>query len=95
MKKAIRESESNGIPFCAKTLDELQSKGYKYVQVKGFTIDKHFDYVDPSILVLVPIKELPTDPLKKEIYEPLGSELLYKWASEINEFPQIVIARNY
>jgi hypothetical protein len=38
------------------------------------------------------MKELPTDPLKRDIYEPIKSELLYKWAKEKNEDPQIFIA---
>jgi hypothetical protein len=42
--------------------------------------------------LLVPLKELPTDPQKRDIYEPVESELLYKWAAEVNEHPRIVIA---
>ncbi len=86
------ESKGGTTPFNVKALDELQKSGFKYVLVKGLTIDKHYDYVDPHCLVLVPCVELPEDPMKKEIYEPIKSELLYKWAAEKNEFPEIVIA---
>lgn len=81
--------------FNVNALDNLQNQGYKFVQIKGLTIDKHYDYVEPHILVLVPFKELPTDPMKRDIYEPIKSELLYKWASEENKYPEIVIANKH
>jgi hypothetical protein len=94
MRKGIAEARNATIEFTATALDNLQKKGFKFVQVKGLTMDKHYDYVDPYFLVLVPMKELPTDPVKKDIYEPIKSELLYKWAAEKNEYPHIVIAKN-
>jgi hypothetical protein len=93
MRKGITDVKSGTTEFSVKALDNLQTEGYRFVQVKGLTIDKHYDYVEPHILVLVPFKELPTDPMRKDIYEPIQSELLYKWASEKNEHPEIVIAR--
>ena len=92
MRKGITDVKSGTIEFNVKALDKLQNEGYRFVQVKGLTIDKHYDYVEPHVLVLVPFKELPTDPMRKDIYEPIRSELLYKWASEKNEHPEIVIA---
>ncbi len=94
MRKGIAEAKAGTIKFNVQALDCLQSKGYKFVQIKGLTMDKHYDYVEPHYLVLVPMKELPADPLKRDIYEPIKSELLYQWASEVNEYPEIVIA-NY
>jgi len=93
MKKSLKDAASGNIPFCAEALDDLHQKGYKYVLVKGFTIDKHYDYVDPYMLVLVPVKELPSDPMLKDIYEPINSEILYQWAREKNEYPEIRIAK--
>ncbi|MEP6711100.1 MAG: hypothetical protein ABJA37_01730 [Ferruginibacter sp.] len=95
MRKTQAEQKLGTIEFNAKALDLLQNNGYKFVQVKGLTIDRHYEYVEPHILLLVPLKELPTDPLKKDIYEPIKSELLYKWAAEKNEYPQIVIVNNF
>jgi hypothetical protein len=92
MRKGIAEGRTGTIEFNVKALDNLQSQGYKFVQVIGITVDKHFDYTDPDFLLLVPLKELPTDPQKRDIYEPIESELLYKWAAEVNEHPRIVIA---
>lgn len=92
MRKGLSENKGSTTAFNVKALDLLQKNGFKYVLVKGLTIDKHYDYVDPHCLVLVPCKELPVDPMKKDIYEPIKSDLLYKWAQEKNEFPEIVIA---
>ncbi len=94
MRKGNSTVKSGTYAFNVKALDNLQLLGYKFVQVKGLTIDRHFDYVEPHFLVLVPMKELPTDPLKRDIYEPIKSELLYKWAAEENEFPEIVISNS-
>ena len=89
----MTDVKSGTTEFSVKALDNLQNEGYKFVQVEGLTIDKDYDYVEPNVLVLVPFKELPTDPMRRDIYEPIKSELLYKWASEKNEHPEIVIAR--
>lgn len=91
MRKAAADGISGNLEFSKKTLDKLMEEGYKYVQVRGLTIDKHYDYIEPSLLVLVPLKELPVTAMKKDIYEPVNSELLYKWAGEKNENPEIVI----
>ncbi len=95
MRKGMTDVKSGTTEFNVNALDNLQNQGYKFVQIKGLTIDKHYDYVDPYILVLVPYKELPTDPMKKDIYEPIKSELLYKWAGEENKYPEIVIANKH
>ncbi len=92
MRKPLSDIKFGTSPFSVAALDELQTAGYQYVQVKGLTLDNHYDYVEPYFLLLVPMKELPTDPLKRDIYEPIKSELLYKWAKEKNEDPQIFIA---
>ena len=92
MRKGIADGRSETTEFTAKALDNLQRSGYKFVQVVGLTADNHYDYTDPHCLLLVPLKELPTDPEKKDIYEPIESGLLYKWAAETNERPRIVIA---
>jgi hypothetical protein len=95
MRRGISEGRSGTIEFSVKALDNLQSRGYKFVQVVGFTADNHYDYTEPDFLLLLPLKELPTDPQKRDIYEPLESELLYKWAAEVNEHPRIVISDNF
>ena len=63
----------------AEAITSLQLKGYKYLQVQGFTLDHHAEYVEPHYLMLVPKKELPMD-----IYEPINSELVKEWISDNN-----------
>ena len=94
MRKGIIQGMAGTIPFNVKALDNLQSEGYKFVQIKGLTIDKHYDYIEPHYLLLVPLVELPSEASGKDIYEPIKSDLLYKWADEVNEHPQIVIANS-
>ena len=76
-----------------KALANIEKKGYKYVQVIGLTMDRHYDYVEPYFFMLVPCKELPTDPARKEIFEPVDSELLRAWAREKNDDTQVFIAK--
>ena len=61
-------------PLTAEAIHNLQAKGYKYLQVQGFTLDHHPEYVEPHYLMLVPVKELPMD-----VYEPINSELVNEW----------------
>ena len=91
MRKGITEGRS-AIHFDRKALAKLESKGYTYVQIKGLTFDKHYDYTNPHFLVLVPLKELPSDQDKKDIYEPIQSEILQQWAVDSNDNVEIVIA---
>ncbi len=92
MRKGITDTKLGTTAFTANALDKLQSQGYKFVQIRGLTIDRHYDYVEPHFLLLVPYKELPTQQASLDIYEPIKSELLYKWAAEKNEHLEIVIA---
>ena len=92
MRKSISESTGQTIPLTLKALELLEQKGFQYVQVKAFTSDRHFDYVDPSMFIMFPLKELPTDPLLKDIYEPINSDLLRSWACEDNDMTQFRIS---
>ncbi len=94
MRKGIAEGQG-AIRFSIKALEILETKGYKYVQIKGLTTDKYYDYIEPHFLVLVPIKELPSDPNQKDIYEPIRSPILEQWAKETDERIEIVIASTY
>jgi hypothetical protein len=94
MRKGICEGEFT-FHFDLNALEELQNKGYRYVQIKGLTLDKHYDYISPHFIVLVPIKELPSNQAKKDIYEPIESEILQEWAKEIDNHVEIVIANKF
>lgn len=62
-----------------KALEQLKSKGYRYVLIKGV------GYIESDNLQLVPVKELPVDPAQQEVYAPLDSEILLEWAKA--EYP--------
>lgn len=72
-------------------LDSLQKKGYKYLQVQGFTLDHHPEYVEPNYLMLVPIKELSANPEKMDIYEEINSELIREWVTAANNTDRLEI----
>ncbi|HEU0111605.1 MAG TPA: hypothetical protein VFQ73_12055, partial [Flavisolibacter sp.] len=91
-RKGIAEVNTPTIPLTQSALLKIEKEGFKYVQVKGLTTDKHYDYIDPHFLVLVPMKELPVDQDKKDIYEPISSELLLQWANEKQDYLEVVIA---
>lgn len=92
MRKGIAEANVDTIPLTKNALQKMENEGFKYFQVKGLTTDKHYDYIDPHFLVLVPMKELPSEQDKKDIYEPIKSELLQKWAAENQDYLEVVIA---
>ena len=92
MRKGIAEGQG-AMRFDLKTLAKLEGRGYKYVQIKGLTVDKHYDYIEPRFMVLMPLKELPADPDKKDIYEPIESKILQQWAREENDHFEVVIGQ--
>jgi hypothetical protein len=61
-------------------LDDLKGKGYKYLQVQGFTLDHHPEYIEPHYLMLVPTKSLASNKSKMDIYEDIASETIINWA---------------
>ena len=73
-------------PLTSQAITTLQEKGYKYLQVQGFTMDHHAEYVAPHYLMLVPMKELPMD-----IYEPINSDLVNEWITNTNNKDRLEI----
>ncbi|MEO5893153.1 MAG: hypothetical protein ABIQ31_23080 [Ferruginibacter sp.] len=94
MRKGAADGQSATIRLTLQALLNLEKNGFKYVQVKGLTMDRHYDYIEPHWIMLVPIKELPTAQINKDIYEPLDSELLREWASDVDQTTQILISEN-
>jgi hypothetical protein len=90
MRKGITEAKNATTELSLSALDVLKKKGFKYVQIKGLTADKHYEYVEPYYWVLVPMKELPVDPTKRDIYEPINSTILKQWAEEISDTKFII-----
>ena len=71
-------------PLTNEALDNLQQKGYKYLQVQGYTLDHHSEYVEPHYLMLVPIKSLSANREKMDIYEDIDSDLIRDWVKAGN-----------
>jgi hypothetical protein len=77
------------------TLQKLKDKGFRYVQIKGFTHDKRQDYMEPRYFVLIPIVDFSSDPDKKEIYEPINSEILNDWSNSSDNDIEVLITGGY
>jgi hypothetical protein len=90
MRKGIEETRNASTQLSLKALQALETKGYKYVQIKGLTSDKHYEYVEPYYWVLVPMKELPVDPAKRDIYEPIDSDILKQWAQDVSDMQYVI-----
>ena len=93
MRKAIADSRSGIIPFNISALQSLKKLGYKFVQVRGLTPDNHYEYTEPCFLLLVPIKELPSEAVNKDIYEPIESDILTTWATEKNDTLPVFVSK--
>jgi hypothetical protein len=91
MKKAVAEGRAPKTLLNPGSLAALEAKGYRFVLVKGLTIDNHYEHVEPHYVALIPVKELPRDPAKKDVYAPIKSEILKEWAREKNEGTEFVI----
>jgi len=92
MKNETKENFESKNRLTLESLQKLKDKGFRYVQVKGFTPDKRPDYMEPRYLMLVPIKELSDDPDKKEIYEPIDSKILMDWANSPDDGVEVLVA---
>jgi hypothetical protein len=78
MTNEIKNNYLHHKPLTINALNILQQEGYKYLQVQGFTMDHHAEYVEPHYLMLVPVKELTAN---MDIYEPIDSDLINEWAN--------------
>lgn len=85
MKNETRRNFEHARKLSGKILNDLQLEGYKYVQIKGYTVERHPEYVEPHYFMLIPMKTLPTDPQSRDIYEPIESEFLANWALQSND----------
>jgi hypothetical protein len=94
MTNEVKNNFLSHKPLTSEALNNLQQKGYKYLQVQGYTLDHHPEYVEPHYLMLVPIKALSTNPEKMDIYEDINSNLIKEWvkAAENNDRLEIFLA---
>jgi hypothetical protein len=85
MKNETRRNFEHARKLSGKILAELQSEGYKYVQIKSYTMERQPEYVEPHYFMLIPMKTLPEDPHSKDIYEPIESKFLADWALKFED----------
>ena len=79
MTNEVKNNFLSHMPLTNEALHNLQLKGYKYLQVQGYTLDHHPEYVEPHYLMLVPIKSLSANREKMDIYEDIDSDLIKEW----------------
>ncbi len=81
-------------PLTFEALNNLKEKGYRYLQVQGYTLDYHPEYVEPHYLMLVPVKSLYANRGKMDIYEDIDSEQIREWvkAAENTDRLEILLA---
>jgi hypothetical protein len=79
MTNEIKNNFLSHKPLTTEALDNLQQKGYKYLQVQGYTLDHHPEYVEPHYLMLIPIKDLSIKREQMDIYEEIDSSLIKEW----------------
>jgi hypothetical protein len=92
MKNETRENFASRKRLTSQGLQNLKDRGFRYVQVKGFTMDRRVDYMELRYFMLVPIKDLPDDPNMKEIYEPIDSKILMDWANSPDDGIEVLVA---
>lgn len=90
-----RQSLGTTTPLTPVMLQKLKNKGFRYMQVNGFSSDKRLDYMEPRYFILVPLKDLPAEADKKGIYEPIDSKLLLQWASLPADDSDVLIKGNF
>ena len=84
MTNEIKNNFLSHKPLTFEALNNLQQKGYKYLQIQGYTLDHHPEYVEPHYLMLVPIKELSVKREQMDIYEEIDSCLIKDWVKAGN-----------
>ncbi len=85
------ESSKSAIRLTKQSLQQLKDSGFRFVLIKGYTLDRRIAYIEVNYFTLVPVIELPEDPAKKEIYEPIDSDILMQWASFPDDGAKVII----
>lgn len=94
MTNEMKKNIDNHGTLTIKALDDLKEKGYKYLQVQGFTLDHHPEYIEPNYIMLVPMKSLSSKTNKIDIYEDIGGDTIISWAKRSkDESLQIYLAK--
>jgi hypothetical protein len=91
-KKTSRmEVSRSAIRLTKQSLQQLKDSGFRFVLIKGYTTDRRVDYIEVNYFTLIPVKDLPEDPSKMEIFESIDSEILMQWASFPDDGAKVII----
>jgi hypothetical protein len=85
------ESSRSAITLTKQSLQQLKDSGFRFVLIKGYTTDRRVAYIEVNYFTLIPVKDLPEDPNKKEIYESIDSDILMQWASFPDDGAKVII----
>jgi hypothetical protein len=91
MTSEIKNNYLHHKPLTSEALANLKEKGYRYLQVQGFTLDHHPEYVEPHYLMLVPFKTLSNSQGKMDIYEDINSDMIQEWVNTANNNDRLEI----
>jgi len=81
----MKKNFDNHCTLTLDALDQLKEKGYQYVQVQGFTMDHHPEYIEPYYLMLVPFKSLKENIATMDVYEEISGETIINWAKRSDD----------
>jgi hypothetical protein len=82
MTNETKKNFDNHSHLTLAALDDLKQKGYQYLQIQGFTMDHHPEYIEPHYLMLVPIKSLSVNNASVDVYEEISGNTIIKWATQ-------------
>ncbi len=82
MTNEMKRHYDNHCDLTMDALNRLKEKGYQYLQVQGYTMDHHPDYIEPHYMMLVPVKSLGSGKSSLDIYEELSGETIINWAKK-------------
>lgn len=85
MTNEMKRNFDNHSSLTIKALDDLKEKGYRYLQVQGFTMDHHPEYIEPYYLMLVPVKSLTANKATMDVYEEISGEIIINWAKRSDD----------
>ena len=85
MTNQMKKNFDNHITLTVDALDKLKEKGYQYLQIQGFTMDHHPEYIEPYYLMLVPVKSLTANSTNMDVYEEISGETIINWAKRSDD----------
>ena len=85
MTNEMKKNYDNHCALTLAALDQLKEKGYQYLQVQGFTMDHHPEYIEPHYLMLVPVKSLTANKATMDVYEEISGETIINWAQRSDD----------